>query len=175
MVQVVAHQISGYASQGFLDAGDLRDDVGAVAIVFDHFLEAADLAFDAAKAVAIGFFQVGIDGDCFSRFAGDVAGAVGGLRLDGSFTQKGFRCGHHIYPLGLFIPWGPMLCQTRGVDGGKGSGGLASVYKTAETKLRGKYNQNGESFLRGLKPVDGEPFTSELKLRPPKERLARKA
>ncbi len=56
MVQVIAHQVSGYATEGFLDAGDLDDDVGAVAVVFDHFLKAADLAFDAAKAVAIGFF-----------------------------------------------------------------------------------------------------------------------
>jgi hypothetical protein len=78
MVQVVAHQIAGYAAEGFLDAGDLRDDVGAVAIVFDHFLEAADLAFDAAKAVAIGVLELGIDGDCLSGFAGDGAGAVGG-------------------------------------------------------------------------------------------------
>jgi hypothetical protein len=55
MVQMIAHQISGHAAERFLDAGDLRDDVGTIAIVFDHFLQAADLALDAAEAVAIGF------------------------------------------------------------------------------------------------------------------------
>ena len=111
MVQVVAHQVSGYAAEGFLDAGDLRDDVGAVAIVFDHFLEAADLAFDAAEAVAIGVFQPGIDSNCLARFAGDCAGAVGGLRLDGAFALKRLCCWHHVYPLALFIPLDPILCQ----------------------------------------------------------------
>ena len=38
VVEMIAHQVSGYAAQGFLDAGDLRDDVGTIAIVFDHFL-----------------------------------------------------------------------------------------------------------------------------------------
>jgi hypothetical protein len=56
MVQVIAHQVAGDAAERFLDAGDLGDDVGAVAIVFNHFLQAADLAFDPPKAVAIGFF-----------------------------------------------------------------------------------------------------------------------
>jgi hypothetical protein len=61
MMQVIAHQISRDATQGFLHAGDLRDDVGAIAVVFHHFLQSANLAFDAAKAMAIGGFNFGID------------------------------------------------------------------------------------------------------------------
>jgi len=76
VVQMIAHQVSGDAAQGFLDAGDLGDDVGAVAVVFDHFLEAADLAFDAAQAVAIGFLELRIDTSGFPWLAGR-AGAVG--------------------------------------------------------------------------------------------------
>ena len=61
MMQVIAHQVACYTAEYFLDAGDLRDDVGAVAIVFDHFLQTADLAFNATKAIAIRLFEVGID------------------------------------------------------------------------------------------------------------------
>jgi hypothetical protein len=56
VVKVIAHQIASDAAEGFLHAGDLRDDVGAVAIFFDHFLEAADLPFDSAKALEVSGF-----------------------------------------------------------------------------------------------------------------------
>jgi hypothetical protein len=56
MMEMIAHQVSGYAAERFLNAGYLRDDVGAVAVLFDHFLEAAHLAFDSTEAVAVGFF-----------------------------------------------------------------------------------------------------------------------
>jgi hypothetical protein len=78
VVEVIAHEISGDAAQSFLDAGDLGDDVGAVAIFFDHFVEAANLAFDAAQALEVSGFQLRVDADCFARFGADSAGAVGG-------------------------------------------------------------------------------------------------
>ena len=65
-MQVIAHQISRDATQRFLHAGDLRDDVGAVAIVFHHFLQSANLTFDAAKAMPIGGFNFGIDAGGFA-------------------------------------------------------------------------------------------------------------
>src|SRR5258708_2065830 len=49
----------------FLDApqrgaprGNLRDDIDAVAILVDHFRQAADLAFDPAQALLTGSFDV---------------------------------------------------------------------------------------------------------------------
>ena len=75
-MQVISHQIAGHAAQGLLHAGHLRDDVGTIAIVFHHFLQAADLPFDAAQAMAIGRFDARIDGHSFAR-AG-IAGTVGG-------------------------------------------------------------------------------------------------
>src|SRR5579863_469290 len=66
MAEVIFHEGAGDAAEGFLDGGDLGDDVGAVAILFDHLLEAADLAFDAAEAIEVGFFDLRFDFDGFS-------------------------------------------------------------------------------------------------------------
>src|SRR6266404_1394683 len=75
----VAAQIVDCAVMGMIDfhiirdaampvllPGDLRDDVGAVAIVFHHFLQSANLTFDAAKAMPIGGFNFGIDAGGFA-------------------------------------------------------------------------------------------------------------
>jgi hypothetical protein len=48
--QVVAHQLAADGAQGFVHRGDLRQHIGAVAVGFDHSLQAADLAFDSAEA-----------------------------------------------------------------------------------------------------------------------------
>jgi len=77
MVQVIAHQVACDAAQRFLHAGDLRDDVRAVAVVFDHFLQATNLAFDTAQAVAIGHFDFRIDGHRFARAGFAAARGVG--------------------------------------------------------------------------------------------------
>jgi hypothetical protein len=110
-MQMIAHQVSTYATERFLDAGYLHQDVGAVAVVFDHFLQAADLAFDSTKAVAIGLFEAGIDVYCFAWFAGYGTSTVSGLGLGGAFALKNLVCGHRIYPLGLFIPLGAMFVK----------------------------------------------------------------
>ena len=111
-MQVIAHQVSGYAAQGFLDAGDLRDDVGAIAVVIDHFLEATDLAFDAAEAIAIGVLELRIDSCGFPGLAG-WAGAVvdSGVGQGLVFAVNGFSCRHCVYPLGLFIPLGAIFVK----------------------------------------------------------------
>jgi len=75
VMQVISHQIAGHAAQGLLNAGRFRDDVGAIAIVFHHFLQAADLSFDAAQAMAIGLFDVRIDSHGFARVR--ITGTVG--------------------------------------------------------------------------------------------------
>jgi hypothetical protein len=111
VVQVVAHQVAGYAAKRFLDAGDLGDDVGAVAVVFDHFLQAANLAFDSAQAVAIGFFQLRMDGNGLSGFARNRAGAIGGLGSRRRFAlgrEAGWQC--WIPPGAIYTPRG-YICQ----------------------------------------------------------------
>lgn len=47
MLEMVLHQIARHAAQGFVHGSNLRDDVSAIAIVVYHFLQPADLAFDA--------------------------------------------------------------------------------------------------------------------------------
>jgi hypothetical protein len=79
MAELIAHQVARDAAQRFLDASNLRDDVRAVAVVFDHFLQAADLAFDATQAVAIGYFDFRIDGDGFARIGFARASCVGSI------------------------------------------------------------------------------------------------
>ena len=66
VVQVIAHQISRHAAQRFLHAGHLRDDVRTVAVFLNHFLQAADLPFNAAKAMPIGRFNFRIDANRFA-------------------------------------------------------------------------------------------------------------
>lgn len=63
MVQVILHQVARNSAQCFLYGSHLRDDVGAIAVFFHHFLQAADLPFDTAEAVLIGSFEFGIDAD----------------------------------------------------------------------------------------------------------------
>jgi hypothetical protein len=111
VMEMIAYEVSRDAAESFLNAGYLRDDVGTVAIVLDHFLEAADLAFDAAKAVAIGFLELGVDAHGFARFRGDGTSAVGGARWMGGFTVDRFLYGHRIYPPGLFIPSGAIFVK----------------------------------------------------------------
>lgn len=50
MVKMVAHQGPADAAKRFLDGRDLNHDVGAIALVFNHFLETANLSFDAPQA-----------------------------------------------------------------------------------------------------------------------------
>src|SRR5256885_9173335 len=65
-MQVVLHQVAGDTPQRFLDGSNLGNDVGAIAVLLDHFLQAAHLALDAAEAVLIGLLQTGIDSHGFA-------------------------------------------------------------------------------------------------------------
>jgi hypothetical protein len=66
VMEVIAHQVSRDTTQRFLHAGYLHDDVGAVAVVFHHFLQSADLPLDAAKAMPIDCFDFRIDSGSFA-------------------------------------------------------------------------------------------------------------
>jgi hypothetical protein len=105
MVQVIAHQVAGDSAERFLDTGDLRDDVGAVAIVFDHLLQAANLAFDAAQALEVSGFQLRIDTDGFACFGADGTGAVCRCDVLGDWVggNLGLQC---IPPRAIYTLWG---------------------------------------------------------------------
>jgi hypothetical protein len=60
MVQVIAQQNLADATQSLLDGGNLGEDVGAVAVLPDHALEAADLAFNPAQALDQGCLHFGV-------------------------------------------------------------------------------------------------------------------
>ena len=62
VLEVIAQQLPSDAAQRFLHRRDLRDHVGTVTIFFDHLLQAADLAFDAAEPLEVGVLDLGIDG-----------------------------------------------------------------------------------------------------------------
>ena len=109
-MEMIAHQVASDAAKRLLDAGDLGDDVGAVAIFFDHFLETANLAFNAAESLEIGVLQLRIDGDGLATFGRDAAGAVGGRDVPGNGVCR--NLGRHQYPQGLYIPHGAIGCQT---------------------------------------------------------------
>ncbi len=62
VTKVVAHELPADRPERLVHRRDLRKDVGAIAVLVHHALQAAHLAFDAAEAVAVPLFRIGIDG-----------------------------------------------------------------------------------------------------------------
>ena len=62
MSQVILKQTARYFAQGLMYGGNLNENVGAIPIFFNHSLKSSNLAFDTAKAIEIGGFDLGIDG-----------------------------------------------------------------------------------------------------------------
>jgi len=60
---MILHQITRYAPQRFLNRSNLNNDVGAISVVADHFLQAADLALNSAKPLLVALLKFGIDGN----------------------------------------------------------------------------------------------------------------
>jgi hypothetical protein len=67
MLQMVTQQILADAAQGLLNRGNLHQNIGAVAVFFHHFVEAADLPFNSPQAFQVRCFDVGLNS---SRFTG---------------------------------------------------------------------------------------------------------
>src|SRR5260221_5628696 len=142
MVQVIAHEVARDAEQRFLQAGDLRDDVRAIAIVFHHFLEAADLAFDATQAMAIGRLDFRVNSD---RLAGVGVACTSGVRSMSPFAVRGHCYSRKsiVYPLPLYcngrrfaqslLAWMPP--QARGARPGR-QVCLYSRHETCGSNLR---------------------------------------
>lgn len=63
MAQMVLQKSARDFAQGFVHGGDLNEDVCTIAIFFNHSLKSANLAFDAAEAIEIGSFDLGVHGD----------------------------------------------------------------------------------------------------------------
>lgn len=61
MMQVIPHELARHAPQRLLHGRDLHDNVGAIAILFDHLVQAADLPFDPAKPLQVGGLDRRID------------------------------------------------------------------------------------------------------------------
>ncbi len=68
MAKMIEKKRFAYAAEGFAYGGDLDEDIGAVALLFDHLLEAADLTFDSLQAREIGASDIRIDRDRLARF-----------------------------------------------------------------------------------------------------------
>src|ERR1700756_1000780 len=104
-MKMILHEIAGHSAQRFLHGGDLHDDVGAVAVVRHHFLQAAHLSFDAAETLLIAVFERWIDCNGFMATADD-AGTLGGVCVGSCFGRHSLDT-----PLGLVIPLPPIWCQ----------------------------------------------------------------
>ena len=103
MMKMILHEIAGHSAQRFLHGGDLHDDVGAVAIVRHHFLQAAHLSFDAAETLLIAVFERWIDSNGFMAGTDD-AGSFGGVCVGGCFRRHSLNTPWaYLYPHPLFI------------------------------------------------------------------------
>src|SRR5206468_5855429 len=63
MLQVIPQQLAPNASQRLLDRRYLHQDIGAVALLLDHFLQPSHLPLDASQPLLVLLLDLGIDGD----------------------------------------------------------------------------------------------------------------
>jgi hypothetical protein len=68
MPQVIFHQGESHGTQGFLDRGNLHQDVGAIPILFYKALQTSHLPFDPPQTLQVGGFDFRIDGQRFAAF-----------------------------------------------------------------------------------------------------------
>ena len=91
MLEVIAHEFAANGPQRFVRGRDLRQDIGAVAIVLDHFLQAADLPFDPPEPLEVASFGVGVDGHGFPAGCVEAVAAAAdreGARLAGRVGER---------------------------------------------------------------------------------------
>src|SRR5438876_10200382 len=63
MLEVVPHQLAADGAQGFMDRGNLCEDVCTITVILDHFLEPAHLAFDSSKPFEVPRLELRVDRD----------------------------------------------------------------------------------------------------------------
>src|SRR5260370_15475784 len=76
MMQVILHEVARHSTQGLLHGSHLRNDVRAVAVFFDHFLQATDLPLNAPEAVLISLFEKRGDPDSLATAPPAIASAI---------------------------------------------------------------------------------------------------
>ena len=89
MAEMVAHQLTADRTQRLLHRRELRDDVGAVAVLFNHPLQSSHLPFDAAETRQVAGLDVTVHGNRLSpgrvtvgesTATGGAQGRLGGMR-----------------------------------------------------------------------------------------------
>src|SRR6202035_4954780 len=98
MSQVIAHQPSGYRSQRLLRRRDLSQNVGTVAIPFNHTLQTANLALDTTQPPQVRSLDLRGDADSFAPRQIRLVSAE--AALDGAVFQHVLRS--HIFPYESF-------------------------------------------------------------------------
>jgi hypothetical protein len=79
--EVIAHERSGDGSERLLRRSNLRENIRAISIVFDHALNSANLTFNSAEPAQVGSLDLGIDTDRFTSWCIRLARA--GVFADG--------------------------------------------------------------------------------------------
>ena len=72
LLQVVPHELLADAPQRFMHGGDLNEHIGAIPILLNHFLEAANLTLDAPKPGEVALLCLRIYAVSFTRRRGSL-------------------------------------------------------------------------------------------------------
>src|SRR5271168_3826665 len=97
--EMIAHQGTSDRSDRLLSRRDLRENIGAVAVLFHHALQAADLAFDSSQPAQVRSLDRGIDADRFT------SGQVPVMRAEVFLGRTAFQSvllRGHIFPYASF-------------------------------------------------------------------------
>jgi hypothetical protein len=70
MLQVILEERSRDLPQGFVNGGNLQENVRAIAIFFNHSLKSSDLPFDTSKPIQIGGLDLRINGNGVLSWSG---------------------------------------------------------------------------------------------------------
>src|SRR6266850_8445170 len=125
MVQMIAHQVARHAPQRFLYAGDLRNDIRAVAALLHHFLQAANLPLDSTQAMMVRRFDIRIDTDglaCLVRIARTAPAGPVRRPQRGCLFNSVLRLSSHKALLKPVIPPTPMYVKSGPVNVESGRG-----------------------------------------------------
>lgn len=61
VLKMISHQRPADSAKRLLNGSDLNDDIGTIAFLLNHFLEAANLTLNAAKTLHVRAFDIRID------------------------------------------------------------------------------------------------------------------
>jgi hypothetical protein len=93
--QVIPHQLPADGAKRFVDRRDLREDVGAVAILSDHLLESTRLAFDSPQTLEVARLHVRVYCERAPGFPRRVADLAAALRVCAQLERTTFDGRRH--------------------------------------------------------------------------------